>query len=133
MDKPKAEAEAEKRGEAAPGGHSCIGSSFEDWLKEEGLFEECEAEARRRVEEWRVVSRLPEAVRPGRLLRGARVRKGLSREELAQAVGVQPGDIEDFEENRRPVSRELAELLAGVLETVPEYFLSRVSTSQSAE
>ena len=36
-------------GERGAGRASHIGSSFEDWLREEGLFEECNKEARKSV------------------------------------------------------------------------------------
>ena len=34
--------------------HGCIGSSFEAFLKDEDIFEECEAEAIKRVIAWQV-------------------------------------------------------------------------------
>lgn len=68
---------------------------------------------------------LMEAIRVGRLLRGARVRKGLTQEQLAQVVGVPLAFIEDYEDNKRPVPVEQAELMARVLNTVPEHFLGR--------
>jgi len=34
--------------------NSCIGSSFDDFLKEEGIYEECEATAIKRVISWQL-------------------------------------------------------------------------------
>ena len=34
--------------------HNCIGSSFDDFLKEEGIYEECEATAIKRVIAWQL-------------------------------------------------------------------------------
>ena len=72
------------REETKPGGHSHVGSSFEDWLKEEGLFEECDAEANRRVGEYR------NAVREsmGRILGELFTRWGLTPQEQVALLGL---------------------------------------------
>lgn len=67
---------------------------------------------------------IPEKERPGRMLKGARIRAEMTQKELAEKIGVPQNHISDYERNKRKIPRVRAEELAKVLETVPSNFLS---------
>lgn len=66
---------------------------------------------------------MPEGERPGRMLKGLRLRAEMTRAELAEALGVDQGRIGEYEANSRPVPADQAEKLAIILKTVPSNFL----------
>ena len=75
-----------------------------------------------------VIPPIPERERIGVLLRGARLRAGLTQKALARAIGVPQSHISEYEKNRRPIPRAKAEELARVLKTVPTHFLPLSNT-----
>jgi len=66
---------------------------------------------------------IPESERVCRMLKGARLRAGMTQKELASAIGVPQSHISDYEKNKRRVPPQKAEVLATTLETVPSHFL----------
>ena len=72
-----------------------------------------------------VTSPLPDNERVGRLLRGARVRAGMTQKQLAEAIKVPQSHVSGYEKNKRPIPPHKAEELAKVLNTVSTHFLTR--------
>ena len=70
-----------------------------------------------------VVPPMPPCERPGRMLRGLRLREGLTQAQLADAIGVPQSHISAYEKNARPIPRDKAVKLAEHLHSVPENFL----------
>ena len=68
---------------------------------------------------------IPESERVGRMLKGLRLREGLTQKELAEALGVPQSHISAYEKNKRPIPAAKAEQLGTLLHTVPGHFLSR--------
>ena len=68
---------------------------------------------------------IPESERVGRMLRGLRLREGLTQKELAKTLGVPQSHISAYEKNKRPIPAAKAEQLAALLHTVPGHFLAR--------
>lgn len=73
--------------------------------------------------EWLDAKPLPFAIRPGKLLRAARLRADLTQKELAAQLGVPQSHISQYEKNKRKIPADKARELAGILETQAEYFL----------
>ena len=69
---------------------------------------------------------MPESERIGRMLKGLRLREGLTQKELAKALGVPQSHISAYEKNKRPIPAAKAEQLGMLLHTVPGHFLARV-------
>lgn len=67
---------------------------------------------------------LPESERVGRMLKGLRLREGMTQIQLAEAIGVPQSHISKYEKNRRTIPPAKAEELATLLHTVPGYFLN---------
>ena len=72
-----------------------------------------------------VEPQIPEVERVGRMLKGARLRAGMTQKDLAAKIGVPQGHISDYERNKRNISAEKAVRLAEILETVPGHFQQR--------
>ena len=70
-----------------------------------------------------VMPPMPEAERPGRMLRGLRLREGLTQAALAGLLDVPQSHISAYEKNRRPIPRDKAEKLARILHSVPSNFI----------
>jgi len=68
---------------------------------------------------------IPEAERIGRMLKGLRLREGLTQKALAEALGVPQSHISAYEKNKRPIPATKAERLGTLLHTVPSHFLTR--------
>jgi len=68
---------------------------------------------------------IPEPERVGRMLKGLRLREGLTQKALAGALGVPQSHISAYEKNKRPIPASKAEQLAALLHTVPSHFLAR--------
>lgn len=66
---------------------------------------------------------MPEKERVGRMLKGLRLREGLTQKALADAIGVPQSHISEYEKNKRPVPEAKAEELAKLLHSVPGNFL----------
>jgi len=60
---------------------------------------------------------------PGRILRGARVREGLSQAGLARRLNVPRSNISEMERGKRPIGKQMAKRLAEVLNTTYKVFL----------
>ena len=67
---------------------------------------------------------IPESERVGRMLKGLRLRAGMTQAVLAEAIGVPQSHISEYEKSKRPVPAAKAEELAKLLHTVPGHFLS---------
>lgn len=67
---------------------------------------------------------LPESKRVGRMLKGLRLREGMTQLQLAKAIGVPQSHISEYEKNKRTIPPAKAEELATLLHTVPGYFLN---------
>lgn len=65
---------------------------------------------------------IPERDRVARLLKGARLRAGLTQKQLAQRIGVPQGHVSEYEKNKRRIPAPKAALLADVLQTVEAHF-----------
>ncbi len=61
---------------------------------------------------------------PGLALRGARKREGLTQKELAGRAGVSQIHISKMENRKRPIGKEMAKHLAGILNVNYRIFLS---------
>lgn len=72
-----------------------------------------------------IIPPIPESERVGRMLKGLRLREGLTQKELAEALGVPQSHISAYEKNKRPIPAAKAEPLATLLHTVPSHFLAR--------
>jgi DNA-binding XRE family transcriptional regulator len=68
---------------------------------------------------------VPEPDRVGRMLKGARVRAGMTQKQLASVIGVPQSHISEYEKNKRRIPQAKADELAKVLKTVPTHFMYR--------
>jgi len=64
----------------------------------------------------------PETERVGRMLKGLRLREGLTQKELAKALDVPQSHISAYEKNKRSIPAAKAEQLARLLHTVSGHF-----------
>lgn len=76
---------------------------------------------------------MPGSERPGRMLRGLRLRAEMTQAQLANALGVPLSHIAAYEKNRRPIPPETARQLADVLHSVPENFLEAFTSVQKCQ
>lgn len=58
---------------------------------------------------------IPEAERPGRMLRAARTKEGVTQSQLAQMTGIPQRHISEIEHGKRSIGKERAKKLAEVL------------------
>lgn len=68
---------------------------------------------------------MPEKERPGRMLKGLRLREGLTQKQVAEAIGVAQSHIAEYERGKRAIPASKANGLAKLLNSVPENFLHR--------
>ncbi len=73
-------------------------------------------------EETIIVPPMAEQDRPGKMLKGLRLREELTQAQLAKAIGVPQSHISAYEKNIRSIPKEKAAKLAEVLHSVPENF-----------
>ena len=66
---------------------------------------------------------IPDAERPGRMLRAARMREALSQIQLAQLTGIPQRHISEMEHGKRPIGKDRAKKLAEVLKVDYHIFL----------
>lgn len=66
---------------------------------------------------------MPEKERPGRMLKGLRLREGMTQKQIGAAIGVPQSHIAEYEKGKRPIPAAKAALLAEILKSVPENFL----------
>ena len=71
-----------------------------------------------------VVQGMSRATRPGRMLKGLRLRADITQKELAKEIGVPQGHISQYERNDRKIPYQKAVALAEILETSVDDFLS---------
>lgn len=76
-------------------------------------------------EEWITVPPMQEAERPGRMLKGLRLRAEMTQKDLADAIGVPQSHVSEYEQNKRGIPQGKAKELAKLLKSVPSNFLSR--------
>ncbi len=62
-------------------------------------------------------------MQPGMILRGARIREGLTQARLAVLIGVKPSHISEMEKGKRPIGKDMAKRLAQALHTSYRVFL----------
>ena len=74
-------------------------------------------------EELITVPPMPEDERPGRMLKGLRLRAEMTQKELADAIGVPQSHVSEYEKNKRRVPEGKAKELAKLLKSVPSNFL----------
>jgi ribosome-binding protein aMBF1 (putative translation factor) len=60
---------------------------------------------------------------PGRSLRGARAKEGLTQRELAHRTGIPQRHISEMENGKRPIGKEMAKRLGKALNLDPKVFL----------
>jgi ribosome-binding protein aMBF1 (putative translation factor) len=60
---------------------------------------------------------------PGVAVRGGRKKAGLTQKDLARLIGVSQNHISDMEHGKRPIGKEMAKRLAGVLQVDYRVFL----------
>jgi transcriptional regulator with XRE-family HTH domain len=70
------------------------------------------------------ISSIPESERAGRLIKGLRLRAGMTQKTLADAIGLPQSHISEFEKNRRAVPYKHAQKLAEVLRSIPSRFMT---------
>lgn len=75
--------------------------------------------------ESREVPPIAEKERTGRMLKGLRLRAGMTQKQLAKAIDVPQSHISEYEGNKRPIPAHQVPLLARVLDTVEGHFTAR--------
>ena len=86
-------------------------------------FEETE-DATAAPRPWRVVfPPLAEAERPGRMLRAARAKEGVSQAQVAQLTGIPQRHLSEMEHGKRTIGKERAKKLAAALQVHFSVFL----------
>jgi DNA-binding transcriptional regulator YiaG len=68
---------------------------------------------------------MPEQERPGRMLKGLRLRAEMTQKELAEAIGVPQSHVSEYEKNKRRIPAGKAKELAKLLNSVPSNFLPK--------
>jgi len=68
---------------------------------------------------------MPEEERIGRMLRGLRLRAGMTQKELATSISVPQSHVSEYEKNKRAIPRGKARELAKILKTAQANFLPR--------
>lgn len=65
----------------------------------------------------------PEKERPGRMLKGLRLREGMTQKQIATALNVPQSHISEYEKGKRPIPAAKADILASLLHSVASNFL----------
>ncbi|MDR2947354.1 MAG: helix-turn-helix domain-containing protein [Candidatus Adiutrix sp.] len=71
------------------------------------------------------VDAMPESERPGRMLKGLRLRAEMTQKELAEAIGVPQSHVSEYEKHKRRIPEGKAKDLAKLLKSVPSNFLPK--------
>lgn len=66
---------------------------------------------------------MTENERPGRMLKGLRLRAEMTQKELAEAIGVPQSHVSEYEKNKRRIPEGKAKEMAKLLKSVPSNFL----------
>lgn len=72
---------------------------------------------------WREAAGVAEAELPGRMLRGGRVKEGLTQTQLAALVGIPQRHVSEMENGKRPIGKEMAKRLGAALNVSYKVFL----------
>lgn len=72
---------------------------------------------------WRESAGVTEAELPGRMVRGGRVKEGLTQAQLAALVGIPQRHVSEMEHNKRPIGKEMAKRLGKALGVSYKVFL----------
>lgn len=72
---------------------------------------------------WREAAGVDEAELPGLLLKGGRVKEGLTQAQLAALVGIPQRHVSEMEHGKRPIGREMAKRLGVALKVSYKVFL----------
>ncbi len=67
--------------------------------------------------------RIADGGEPATMLRGARVREGITQKQLAEALGIKQSHISEMENGKRPIGKEMARRLGDVLRVGYKVFL----------
>jgi ribosome-binding protein aMBF1 (putative translation factor) len=60
---------------------------------------------------------------PGVMLKGARIKEGLSQSALARKLGIPPSNISEMESGKRPIGKNMAQRLSKILNVNYRVFL----------
>jgi DNA-binding transcriptional regulator YiaG len=82
-----------------------------------------EADTRDTVPSREAFPPIPEAERPGRMLRAARSKEDVTQSHLARMTGIPQRHISEMEHGKRPIGKERAKKLAEVLKVDYHVFL----------
>ncbi len=66
---------------------------------------------------------MPESERPGRMLKGLRLRAEMTQKEVAAAIKVPQSHVSEYEKNKRRIPEGKARELARLLKSAPSNFL----------
>ena len=72
---------------------------------------------------WREALAIPDADLPGVMVRGGRVKEGLTQAQLAALVGIPQRHVSEMEHGKRPIGREMAKRLGKALGVSYKVFL----------
>lgn len=103
--------------EANPAAHR--GSTLDDWLKEEGIYEEVTAKAQRRV------TTMQSRTSPGEMIMEEWIKNGgVTVAEIAIGTGMSIVDVEAIVDDRKRVTPEIADKLGEHFETSSAFWLN---------
>jgi DNA-binding transcriptional regulator YiaG len=71
------------------------------------------------------VEPMPESERPGRMLKGLRLRAEMTQKDVAEAISVPQSHVSEYEKNKRRIPEGKAKELAKLLKSVPSNFLPK--------
>ena len=90
------------------------------------LLEKCSVRHEESVP-WRQVFEKSESFKKygeaGTMIRGGRVKEGLTQQELADKLGITQGDLSKMEHSKRPIGKKMAHKLAKILRVDYRVFL----------
>ena len=72
---------------------------------------------------WMEALGVDEETAPGAVLKGSRIKEGLTQKELAKKLGVLPHHISEMERAKRPIGKKIAHRLAKIFKTSYRLFL----------
>ena len=72
---------------------------------------------------WREALAIPEADLPGAMVKGGRVKEGLTQAGLAALVGIPQRHVSEMEHGKRPIGKEMAKRLGKALGVSYKVFL----------
>ena len=81
------------------------------------------ADAEANAKPWREALALPDADLPGVMVKGGRVKEGLTQAQLAALVGIPQRHVSEMEHGKRPIGKEMAKRLGKALGVSYKVFL----------